>query len=88
MPCTVDTTEEDRRTLKKLIAERNELTRMLCELCGLCDDMKSGVVRTVPGLYAWWNQHKESDAKRKERLKKKAISKLTDEELEALGLSR
>lgn len=82
MPCTVDTRAEDARELKALTDERNELTRMLCELI---KGVPSRSVHTVPGLIEWWNKHKEDDAKRRARLKQEALAKLTEDEREALG---
>jgi len=82
MPCTVDTRAEDEHELRALIAERNELTRMLCALIKL---IPSSTAHKVPGFVEWWNKHKEDDAKRRARLKQEALAKLTEDEREALG---
>lgn len=82
MPCTVDTRAEDERELKALTDERNALTRMLCELIKV---VPASSAESVPGLIEWWNKHQESDAKRRARLKREALAKLTRDEREALG---
>ena len=42
--------------------------------------------REFPSLYrSWWENHKLRDAERMKELKKRALSKLTDEEKRALG---
>lgn len=83
MPCTVDMKYEDRVSLAKAIRENNKLTSMLCALMTRASEMD---INAVPGLAAWWDAHQESDAKRKERLRATGISKLTEAEIDALGI--
>lgn len=77
MPCMTDTTAEDRAAL-------NNVTRMLC---ALCERSETTTIHAVPGLTSWWNLHQANDEKRRKReLRERALSKLTQEEKEALGL--
>ena len=77
----------------KLAADeaRKELTRvtsMLCEVMQLVEDsvqvMEHELYEGVPGLEAFWSEHKEIDKKRKQKIKDEAIHKLTVEELRVL----
>jgi hypothetical protein len=87
MPCTYDIDpKEEQAAWDKLKRELDETTRMLCALCQLCDDVKLPYM--ISGLKEWWSKHKESDAKRKERLRLEALAKLTVDECEALGIKR
>jgi len=79
-----------------------ELTIMLCDMCnqiaadGKADEfIYNGKIPEARKLADWWDEHQEIDRKRiiaeevkreKERKKKAALSKLTDEEKEALDL--
>lgn len=79
----------------------NELTVMLCNLCKRLEAEDSLILWNgrdwqARSLANWWEAHKQADAAREERereaeerrrLKKQALSKLTEEEIEALRLS-
>lgn len=83
MPCKVDTTEMDRKELRELRAELDNVTRMLCELCQCYGGAVTG---RIDGLSEWLDKHAAADAKRMERVRANGLAKLTQEEKEALGL--
>jgi len=75
--------------------ETDRVTAMLCALCELWEASGYPLAKLPPGLHVWWDRHKEVDRKRileeqrkLDRLKTRAsaISKLTTEERNALGL--
>lgn len=82
-------------------SELNTLTILLCSLCKkLDDDQQSKIIynarnKTARKLASWWEAHQEADRrheaedaeeKRKAKLKKSALAKLDDDEIEALDL--
>jgi hypothetical protein len=93
MGCRNDYTAAD-------VAHQNSLDRVTQLLCGLCDTIERGgngkkELLANPNLRAWWESHKETDRKEKERiafearkkeLKKSALAKLTADERAALGV--
>jgi hypothetical protein len=87
MPCTYDVDpKEEQAAWDKLKRELDETTRMLCALCACYEGLSE--MRDIPGLSEWWEEHKETDAKRRKRLRAGALAKLTEDELEALGIKR
>lgn len=84
MPCRVDTTEMDRKELRELRAELDNVTRMLCELYSQTLGLSRHSV--IEGLAEWWAEHQDADARRIERARANGLAKLTQEEREALGL--
>lgn len=74
----------------------DHLTNMLCGLCTRIENTDSGyLLEDDESLMKWWDQHKKEDNERKaleeslakrQKLKEEALSKLTKEEREALGL--
>lgn len=77
----------------------NDVTAMLCAVCNIFDNDVSFYDRNIEtsndaaeavfkikGLNKWWKEHSEFDKKRLEAAKRSAMSKLTKEEKEALGL--
>lgn len=105
MPCQDDygDPEKDARTISAQRIAMDTMASMLCELCEDLElvDRKEHILR-VPGLKAWWIEHKRRDAEEAERkhvedlaraaeehkkqLVRQAIKKLTRQEREALGL--
>lgn len=65
MPCYdpyVDTYHDEQKN-----AKINELTRLLCGLCGTVESLKwpfCEAISDVPGLTRWWNDHKKMDENR------------------------
>jgi hypothetical protein len=85
----------------------DDVTRMLCETCKLIekhhpDSETQTSAGAIPGLRAWWDEHKRRDALRlaqeaadqaakdeliaAQALREAAMNKLTDEERKVLGL--
>ena len=79
----------------------NSLTVMLCELCTrMTEDEKGEIIyngrdKDARKLANWWEAHQEADRDREvdeaeelriKKVKKKALAKLDDDEIEALGL--
>ena len=96
MPCMGP--YSDRELLDRAGRENDKLTRMMCNMCR---NLEAGddynYIPRVRGLITWWKEHKRLDAKREteeretekmEKLRKKAISKLSKKERESLGLDR
>ena len=98
MPCRDNWgTAEDFAEYQRKI---DKLTRMLCGLCKVVEDFTDGdddvmVIDKVKNLRKWWNAHQAADRKREARQKVEkekrrkisiALSKLTDEERELLGI--
>jgi len=89
MPCRTEDWGDDTKEEKEI----QKLTRMLCSACvGL--ETKGWDMPTLE-LKKWWEKHQKEDERRlameraerkKNRLRKQAISKLTPEERKALGL--
>ncbi len=77
--------------------ELDKVTKLLCELCesveeNACGDPQCGTFSEE--LNQWWEQHKKFDRMRKDmeerreyeiRVKEKAFSKLTSQDMEVLG---
>lgn len=93
MPCTYDGQIENPPELARL----NEVTGMLCELIQTIETHNKNVVfskiQLTPKTQTFWRQHKKLDKKRqesekikKELIRRRAISKLTEEEREALNI--
>jgi hypothetical protein len=85
--------------IKRLKAEADKLARIACE--ALTELEKVGkadfLILKNDELREWWEAHKEADrkeqariaeAERRERVRKEALSRLTDEEKELLGLKK
>ncbi len=92
MPCRYDSDDYARDTR----AELDKLTRLLCEACtiGAPNSGKSAADYSDE-LKNWWAKHQKWDEHRREqeqeqlrrkKLYAKALSKLTDEEKELLGI--
>lgn len=74
--------------------EVNELTHKLCEACRHLE--RNGLIYRISGeLKSWWSNHRKSDRKQRRfkedsstdgKLRKKALKKLTSEELRVLGI--
>lgn len=103
MPCRSETPEEtiymQRNDIKKLREDHDKVTRMLCTLCSVLEERYRTVWNNVVSyeLRDWWTAHQEVDKKRRAAeafakhqtdVKKRALAKLSDEELAALGLKR
>jgi len=93
MPCTYYSPSEERDIAS---AALNDATRLLCQACGI---LESNKIALPTELAAWWKDHQERDkarikaenallAKQKEeaKVKKQALSKLTEAEKKALGI--
>jgi len=91
MPCTVDPTPEEIRQSVEATQKREKdirntisnLADMLCTLCRIHVDEGSPIPTKI---HDWYIKHQEDDKKRLAAAKKRAMSKLDDEEKEALGL--
>lgn len=95
MPCRCD---DYGNTYSDLKREADKLAEMLCRLCRPIEG--AGILRVgwseVPAdIQEWFAKHKEADRKRQaeemakrhsEQLKQNALSKLTRDELAALGI--
>ncbi len=94
MPCTYYGPGEHEAELRK---DLNLLSAMLCGLCeqieGTMPESFSFIANAHPRLSIWWEEHKRQDAERRdqearererEALRSSALSKLTDEEREAV----
>lgn len=74
----------------------DQLTRMLLWACQRIEELAEGCIchygrgrgELPPELERWWEEHKLLDAQRRERVRRDALAKLTDEEKEALGLEK
>ena len=94
MPCLDGgPTESEMHRLTK--SKLDDVTRMLCELCGKLEKKKGGKKLFTPELAEWWKAHKAADRVRKsredaqaqqEQVRKRAYEKLTPEERDALRL--
>ena len=85
--------------IKRLKKEADKLARIACE--ALTELEKAGkadfLILKNDELREWWEAHKEADRKekarvaeqeRRERVKREALDRLTDEEKELLGLKK
>lgn len=79
------------------IEKLDTLTAMLCSVMTIIDTIYSDAVplggelnyikRNIPeDVTLWWKEHKKNDEERLDLIKAAALSKLTPEEREALGL--
>lgn len=97
MPC-VDP-GDDGRFIGLQAKKIDMLTRLLCEACQMLDDKVDEVGTTHDPrsreLQNWWAAHKMADLKRKaaeakeerrDKLRREALAKLTEEERQVLGL--
>lgn len=95
MPCRDDgypdpnskTIDSLRSQLQSQQKKLDQVTRLLCYVC-----RHSNISEFNPGdkvkreLDAWWLKHQDFDKQRLKKAKESALSKLTEEEKEALGL--
>ncbi len=93
MACTYYSDDDYLRMAR---AEREQLTRMLCEVCTRLD---AEALAAIPELPEWWRKHQEDDRRRAEHeraaveseaqhkaTKRAALAKLTHAERRALGI--
>lgn len=69
----------------------NKLARIACKaMTELVEQGKADfLILRDDEVREWWEQHQEADRKaREERVRKEALSKLTDEEKKILGLKK
>jgi len=75
MPCVTHFPEDEEAEFKseisRLKAQVNEVTALLCYLCGRCE--ADGIEIDEP-VRSWWTAHKEADRQRAEAAAKKAES--------------
>ena len=103
MPCmSYDTNwahDSNDRDVKRLKAEADKLARIACAAMTELEKMgkEDFLILKNEEVGHWWAAHKEADRKerervaekaRKERVKAEALSRLTDEEKELLGLKK
>lgn len=84
MPCYDDRNSPEviyRESSEKI----NKLTRMLC---GLCRRTPNEMIKSIPGLWAWWVDHQAMDRRREEREKKQKELDRQQEEKEFLRLAK
>ena len=86
MPCSSDMMAYERPDVLK--KELDEVTNYLCQLCKRAETSIDVDINGIKGLTKWWASHKMADTKRKEALAKQVKAKLSDDELEALGVTR
>lgn len=103
MPCmSYDTNwanDSSDRDIKRLKAEADKLARIAC--AAMTELEKQGredfLILKNEEVGTWWAAHKEADRKerervaeqeRRERVKREALDRLTDEEKELLGLKK
>lgn len=96
MPCyATGSAEGDARlAAKEANGKLTETTRLLCEACRLLE--QNNIIDAASRkLIRWWIAHKKTDKerierelqeKRREQVRKEALSKLSDEERRVLGL--
>ena len=96
MPCRCDEME----TSDQYRQEADKMAAMLCSLCEMLEQQTDTAhlsrLETWPAsVRKWWADHKKKDAERvaqeeaaerKQMLKRMALSKLTQEERDALGV--
>lgn len=115
MPCFyTGSLEGDRALAAEQGAAENaklitNLTQMLCDVCEELDKQPKSLrehIESPPSfkncstqVQNWWQKHKETDKKRREKaeeesklhrevVKRKALSKLSEEEIKILGLDK
>ena len=103
MPCmSYDTNwanDSNDRDVKRLKAEADKLARIACAAMTELEKMgkEDFLILKNEEVGHWWAAHKEADRKerervaekaRRERVKKEALDRLTDEEKELLGLKK
>lgn len=69
--------------LQELRADRDALTRMLCDALKDNDDRGTGIPESCA---EWWRMHKDRDAKRLREARVTGLAKFTEDEREALGV--
>ena len=85
--------------IKRLKQEADKLARIACRAMEALEEMgqEDFVLLKDDETREWWSAHKEADRKerervakkeRKEQVRKEALARLSDEEKEALGLSK
>ena len=82
MPC-VDPRNDYELDYRYVRRELDELTDMLCALCGKCEERYVGYLIDVshPRLGHWWEHHKAADRARREREAREAAEKLKQQEV-------
>jgi len=96
MPCRddYDTKVYTEREYDYIVAQMKELqtkldtvTRLLCKQIKYIETDETGDQHwLVPEVLNWWDAHKIKDKERLDRAKHTGLSKLTEDEKEALGL--
>lgn len=90
MPCRYDGPTEFKDDVRdvQLKNELDKLTRMLCALCRSVESSATVNIYLDDETHKWWTIHKKMDELRRQELRSRAKSKLSDDELNALGLER
>lgn len=103
MPCRDDDVPDNRdHTIALLRTQNDKLAQLLCSLCKALEIYGTDFphvlkMERAEELSKWWIEHKKRDAarkhaenelQRKARQKKELLAKMSDEELELLGLRR
>lgn len=92
MPCQTYTPQEQ---VEQANEEIKRLSRLLCEACRSLDYYGKKDISVHPvwskELKAWWKEHRRADEARsrneeRERIRHRALRKLTDAEKRVLGL--
>src|SRR5689334_16207860 len=98
MPCNDGGPPDYYGDYSRQLKRADKLAKMLCDLCYILERRSGGIgyyYDRVDGFKDWHTKHKEQDATRlkqeaesaaKDKLKAKALAKLTAEERKALGL--
>lgn len=99
MPCVYHESPEEKKSSKAVRNENrnkelDKVTRLLCWVMGHVEDCENTeCIMVIPPnkeLADWWLEHKNKDARRKadelRKIKETAKSKLTKEEIKALGI--
>lgn len=89
MPCVDDRPCDDNGDLIRTLTDRlNETTKMLCTVLEDIECAEEPVTLDYlpTDIVAWWEEHKKRDAARLAIIRARALSKLTPEERDALGV--
>jgi predicted transposase YdaD len=103
MPCqsydsSWDRADDDRQKIKELKKQADMLARIACKALTELEknEVEDMLLLRDDEVRAWWQKHKEDDAReqarvaeleRKARIKEEALAKLSSEERELLGLA-
>jgi hypothetical protein len=71
MPCSDSRAYEDLMNAE-IRREHAKITAMLCAVCRELEDGKAPMIQLIPGLSAWWAEHRERDAERQKRRERDA----------------